>query len=452
MATMIVGERGPNALFSMLNPGDLTGDFTGLGWDLGPLASLVWRERSATVAIGDLRAFGSGLPDVVYRLEGSGFTYNPDGVPTGGTLNRIVAIDTNTVVFDARDFALGMNDFVALVFQAARPNDQNAANFTFKSTIFSGDDNIVGASGRDALSGYDGNDTLRGNAGNDALIGARGNDFIDGGEGNADTAGFFTFPSEYRLVSYAGVTAVLPLTADARGDGVDKLVNVEFLYFAEKEDLINGVNVPINSLPIENFNPLDYVASYGDLIQTFGVSNPQGAFDHYVYTGFFEGRRTTFNSLEYIASYNDLMQAYGANAVAGASHYMSSGRAEGRTIDFNALEYIASYGDLVQAYGANTDAGAAHFITSGLREGRQATFDGLEYIASYGDLIRTFGTNAEAGTTHFIQRGVNEGRTVTFDPVAYLAKYADLQAAFGSDTESATVHFIQHGFFEGRTV
>jgi hypothetical protein len=41
--------------------------------------------------------------------------------------------------------------------------------------------------------------------------------------------------------------------------------------------------------------------SYPDLIQVFGP-NPQGGFDHYVSSGFAEGRATSFDPLQYLAS------------------------------------------------------------------------------------------------------------------------------------------------------
>jgi hypothetical protein len=166
----------------------------------------------------------------------------------------------------------------------------------------------------------------------------------------------------------------------------------------------------------------------------------------------------TDKPLEYIASYPDLMAALGASPAAGFDHYLNSGYSEGRSIAFDALEYIASYGDLVSAFGANDDAGATHYIQSGRFEGRTTTFDGLEYIASYGDLITAYHTQVadnpdpDIGANHYIAAGFAESRAADlFDPAQYLANYADLQTAFGSSTEAATIHYITNGYFEGRT-
>jgi len=196
--------------------------------------------------------------------------------------------------------------------------------------------------------------------------------------------------------------------------------------------------------------PLEYVASYSDLMNALGT-NAQAGFDHYVNSGYAEGRSISFDGLQYIASYGDLVGAFGANADAGAAHYITNGRFEGRQATFDGLEYIASYGDLIAAFGPNADAGVTHYITAGFGEGRTTTFDGLQYIASYGDLIGAFGANADAGATHFITNGYAEGRKATFDGLEYTASYADLIAAFGTNEPAATQHYITNGYAEGRS-
>jgi serralysin len=61
--------------------------------------------------------------------------------------------------------------------------------------------------------------------------------------------------------------------------------------------------------------------------------------------------------LDYIASYGDLVNAFKSagskKAVldAGAAHFINAGSKEGRTTTFNRLDYIASYGDLINALG-----------------------------------------------------------------------------------------------------
>jgi V8-like Glu-specific endopeptidase len=207
---------------------------------------------------------------------------------------------------------------------------------------------------------------------------------------------------------------------------------------------------------VETFDGLDYIASYGDLINAFGsAGSMQAVLDdgatHFIDHGYQEGRTTTFNGLDYIASYGDLINAFGANADAGAYHYIEHGASEGRTSTFDGLDYIASYGDLINAFGANEQAGAAHFIGYGYKEGRTTTFNGLDYVASYGDLIQAFGANNDAGATHYIDHGYKEGRTTTFDGLDYIANYTDLMTAFGADEQAGATHYIDHGFSEHRS-
>lgn len=253
----------------------------------------------------------------------------------------------------------------------------------------------------------------------------------------------------------------------------------------------------LDVLGYQIFDPYDYEASYVDLIRAFGT-NISAASNHWLSSGFNEGRTVTFDGLDYIASYGDLIRAFGADEDAGALHYISSGFAENRHTSFNGLEYIAQYTDLMTAFGADEQAGAAHYIQHGNAEGRRSgfdaldytasypnlfgilgtsaskaatqyindynltgrldaiTFDGLAYIASYRDLINAFGANERAGATHFITSGFSEGRKTLFNASAYLSKYSDLKAAFGSTVTTSNItaiemHYIQNGAAEGRS-
>ena len=201
---------------------------------------------------------------------------------------------------------------------------------------------------------------------------------------------------------------------------------------------------------------LNFVASYGDLINAFGT-NQQAAQNWYNTREPIEQRVETFDGLDYVASYGDLINAFksaGSEQVvldAGATHYIDYGCNEGRTTTFNGLDYIASYGDLINAFGANGDAGAYHYIENGASEGRTTTFDGLDYIASYGDLINALGANEQAGAEHFIDYGYKEGRNTTFDGLDYIANYADLMNAFGANNDAGATHYVDFGLSEGRS-
>lgn len=197
-------------------------------------------------------------------------------------------------------------------------------------------------------------------------------------------------------------------------------------------------------------------ASYGDLINAFGI-NQQEMQNWYNSRETIEHRPDTFDGLDYVASYGDLIDAF-KNAGSeqamlddGAMHFIQYGYHEGRTTSFNGLDYIASYGDLIHAFGVNGDAGATHYIEYGVNEGRTTTFDGLDYIASYKDLINAFGANEQAGAEHFIQYGNHEGRSTSFDGLDYIAGYTDLMNAFGANGDAGATHYINHGLNEGRS-
>ena len=75
--------------------------------------------------------------------------------------------------------------------------------------------------------------------------------------------------------------------------------------------------------------------------------------------------------LQYIASYGDLIEAFGLDEAAGRRHYEQSGRAEGRIPDtFNERQYVAKNPDLQAAFGTDARAATIHYITTGYYEKR----------------------------------------------------------------------------------
>jgi hypothetical protein len=167
-----------------------------------------------------------------------------------------------------------------------------------------------------------------------------------------------------------------------------------------------------------------------------------------------------FDSLQYIASYGDLIQAFGVDVVAGERHYLAFGFDEGRATDtFNEDGYLERYPDLRAFVGDDTDAAIRQYIAFGFDEGRTDPlaglpegFDGLQYIASQRDLITMLGADGAEGEQHYVAFGRGERRAIDdFDEEQYLANYEDLQDAFGENTDAATAHYIEFGFGEGRT-
>jgi hypothetical protein len=339
-----------------------------------------------------------------------------------------------------------------------------------------------GGAGNDVLTGGKDNDALQGMDGTDILIGGGGVNILDGGAG-VDVAEFALAPGNYYL-TVNGDGSYL-----AKGPSeTDTLRNFEYAVFDADP---TKKAITFDQFAAQSFNPLNYIASYGDLIRGLG-DNAAGGANHYFAAGYGEGRSTSFNPLAYVASYSDLIGGLGINQTAAADHFIKYGYYEGRGVTFNPLQYVASYSDLIVGLGDNQVAAAQHYILAGNREGRStgtfnalqyiATnpdliaimgdnqtaayehyiktgfyenldtkgFNALNYVATYGDLIHGLGNNQTAAYEHFIKYGFQEGRWAQFDPVPYLLSYSDLQNA-GLTAETAAAHYIDWGYAEGRS-
>ncbi|MEZ5946332.1 MAG: M10 family metallopeptidase [Hyphomonas sp.] len=345
----------------------------------------------------------------------------------------------------------------------------------------SGNDTLYASNGSDVLDALAGNDIIFAGNGNDTITGGQGSDTIHGGEGT-DTAVFGFLQSQATLFTYNGVLYV----GDPSHQSLDHLDGVEILsfqdgaidagsvgaldplqYTASYPDLIASFGLDaeqaathlinqgfLEGRVVDSFDALGYLAGYADLLGSFGA-DLELATRHYIEAGYAEGRVTTaFDALRYIASYSDLIASFGLNDQAAMEHYVYQGFSEGRVTDgFRPLEYVASYTDLIAAFGTDQDLATRHYIEAGYFEGRTDTaFNALQYIASYGDLIASFGLNRDLAAEHYVVQGINEGRTANgFNALQYLAGYTDLLAAFGTNLDLATSHYIEAGFAEGRS-
>lgn len=107
------------------------------------------------------------------ELIGSGYTYDDEGNPTGGTVQ----------VIELRD-AIG-NEIASLVLGDASLAEMTGNSFAnFWPTILAGDDIIVTFSHDDTVFGYDGNDYMDTAGGDDTVYGGDGDDTINGGSGD----------------------------------------------------------------------------------------------------------------------------------------------------------------------------------------------------------------------------------------------------------------------------
>ena len=184
---------------------------------------------------------------------------------------------------------------------------------------------------------------------------------------------------------------------------------------------------------LTTFSAANYLAKYSDLAAAFG-GNETLALKHYIQSGYAEGRTDSvtgsgsgsgsgltpssptalsdFEALNYIASYSDLISIFGINTTAASSHYVNSGYAEGRAKDnFDEWGYLASNNDLMGAFGSNTTDAIKHYISYGKSEGRSTNiFNAESYLNNYADLRSAFGNDHTLAKKHYVESGFYEGR------------------------------------------
>lgn len=292
------------------------------------------------------------------------------------------------------------------------------ANALTTQSMLSGNDQIFGSAQSDTLYGYSGSDYISGGGGDDLISGGYDFDIIDGGEGT-DTVISSQYYTADKLVAFNGQAAVLD-----RSNASDLLTNVEYVRFYDRT---------VATSSAAGFNALGYLASNRDLAAALGTDEA-AAFNHYVQSGYNEGRSTNFDAAGYLAANQDLAAAFGTNTVAATRHYISSGRLEGRSTSFNAMSYIAANPDLIRSFGSDTTAAALHYATNGRLEGRSTTFNAAAYLSRNPDLQRVLGSSEAAATAHYVAFGYREGR-----PTAPLTTTRRSAPMFEPDTLSGAL-------------
>ena len=121
---------------------------------------------------------------------------------------------------------------------------------------------------------------------------------------------------------------------------------------------------------------------------------------------------TELESLNYLASYGDLINDFGNDTTAAANHYQSYGHQERRDLDnFDEWGYLASNNDLMKAFGSNTTEAIKHYISYGLTEGRGTDgFNAESYLNINSDVKSAFGNDQTLATKHYVESGFSEGR------------------------------------------
>ena len=166
--------------------------------------------------------FGDGPK---HELRGTGFTFDCNGHPTGGTITSWNVQLDNDVHFIATDLQFSATswwrhylteDWSGLLPKILAQADAIIGNRAPDNLLgFAGDDTIRAGEGNDRLLGMAGRDLLKGELGNDRLFGGIGNDTIIGGGGNDRLHGGF---GDDRLAGEGGNDILLG------GPGADVLI------------------------------------------------------------------------------------------------------------------------------------------------------------------------------------------------------------------------------------
>ncbi|MEM6404542.1 MAG: hypothetical protein AAF757_30685, partial [Cyanobacteria bacterium P01_D01_bin.116] len=122
-----------------------------------------------------------------------------------------------------------------------------------------------------------------------------------------------------------------------------------------------------------------------------------------------------FDPSQYLASHGNLINAFGYDLEAATTHYQNYGIKEGRATDlFNEAQFIASHGDLINAFGYDLKEATRYYIIYGIYEGRKTDlFDPVQYLENNSDLQAAFGNDLGLATKHYIEYGFSEGRVWT---------------------------------------
>ena len=115
-------------------------------------------------------------------LRGTGFTYDANGLPTGGTVQAVDIVKNGVTLGQYSQLATALTHYVTLAFGVAGGAAPNIGGLY--ALMRSGDDVINGNDFAKTYLGYDGNDTLHGGAASDWFSGGMGVDRFFGGGGS----------------------------------------------------------------------------------------------------------------------------------------------------------------------------------------------------------------------------------------------------------------------------
>ncbi|WP_395673715.1 calcium-binding protein [Phenylobacterium sp.] len=145
----------------------------GVDMDFLSVASLA----EGDVVTANATTFAVTLDDEVVTFYGTGFTYNTQGVPTGGTITRVTSSYLGVNMFDLKSLSVPVQQVVTWALEG---DDLGMAN-----TVLGGADTINGSAGGDLVSGFGGANLVNAGGGDDSVAGMVGSsDTVYGGAGN----------------------------------------------------------------------------------------------------------------------------------------------------------------------------------------------------------------------------------------------------------------------------
>ena len=133
---------------------------TPLGFAVANLNYLTLTTETPELAQGDYRRIGDA--NVVDTFKGANFSFNTAGYPTGGTITEYDETVNGSLLIKIEGSAIPVTSLIAW----ASSNDSAGA----ATTVFSGNDTIIGSSGNDVLQGYGGDNLVFGSGGVDAAV------------------------------------------------------------------------------------------------------------------------------------------------------------------------------------------------------------------------------------------------------------------------------------------
>jgi Ca2+-binding RTX toxin-like protein len=181
-------------------------------------------------------------------FSGSGFTYDANGLPTGGTisaLERYSSYPNGVVLASITGFAAGINDSLTSFLSSANAyayvfsqsdTITNDSSFGITEVGFAGNDVYNGGSGDDAFFGGAGVDTFYGGAGSDQVEGGAGADVLNGGSHTGNLLDYLSYDT-----SAAGVNVNLATGAASGGDAQgDTITNFQGVFASAFNDFLTG--------------------------------------------------------------------------------------------------------------------------------------------------------------------------------------------------------------------